>query len=360
MARARILICGGRHGANHISTHLNACQSSSIMTIVLDGSHENCSEYLKKAVTKKNKYQYVHEPGLNYIQRIKNAQNIICTFKYITLVAVDDLIFDESINDVISNNVLTKDLEESIIIGFGPDVNYMSSSKGEGGRLNYLPKNLIAKEKIVGPHEYWSTLKRCLAQDDPLRRLFGMVLNVGFFPFVYSTYQPDKLLNVIDAHINAMNVASIDANSAKASILFEFLIVSISTLASPIYVTTKTFRLGNYTASSEGGNLSYNHRTMIANLSDQNQNSKYFKSSCDYLQQYIETQVHAEILQAAYSSLCLTSLSMAQCIKLSNDDFNPSMNFQREALIELLSSLSSHKSIEMIKYILMNWRMAND
>jgi hypothetical protein len=355
----RILLCGGRHGARHIRTHLECCEGL-IHTMVLDSSEQSAHEYLRAAVISNTNYTYRHLPGLSFYDRIKNVEQEVSGFNYIALVAVDDLVSDAAILDVIGNASSNggQSYTHALVTGFGPDISYWPQTECSSRKLFSMPKQSASSGFMLSAGEYWDSVRLLVNNHDPLTRLYGLINQAGFFPFFYSVYNSKVFFPFLDCHSQALDNCHISRSGSKSGVLLEFLIVAMAVLAAPVYVSGKIYRLNNYIPSSEGGDSTYNHRSVLTDWGDNCETLSYFR---EFSKQYcriigFSPTSLALVLHSAYQCVATQSLRLAMDSKASQQYLDPASEYQKTSLGTLFATETDRIKLLSLRRFINDWK----
>lgn len=353
----KIVMCGGRHGAAHIRTHLD-CSEGHCHSLILDSSVEDSKQYLKSTVLVNRNYTYIHLPGMDFYERINIVRPYIINYEYVTLVAVDDLISDASILEILSQPVppCTQYSRKPLVKGFGPDISYLPRDSTAPGRLFSMPKQSPVSGALLSAGQYWDSIRRLLSLPDPTTRLFGLICETGFFPFFYSTYFSDSLYEVLRCHKHALEQLNIQFTDMRSSILLEYVVVAISALSSSLYITKQIYRLNNYVCNSAGSDSSYSHRSLAFDWADNQEAFYYFHYFANaYCADRDVACSLSLLLNAAYQCLSVHSLHLA-CAGVSSPSLlQPSSPYQVISKSELLSSEHCLEKLSLFKTMLFQW-----
>ena len=354
---ARILLCGGRHGAQHIATHLDCCEGK-YHTLVLDASAENAQSYLSANIGTNQNYAYYHLPGQDFYGRINIIAPSLAQYDYISLVAVDDLVLDSSILEAVSTpfSHTTILYGNPLVKGFGPDMSYVPRNSNGPGYFFSMPRQSPVNGSLIPSGTYWERLRVSLMDKEPASRLFGLICKAGFFPFVYSTFFANSFLALIKCHLEALSKSCIPRSSCKDSILFEFIIVAAGSLASPISVIKDIYRLNNYVCNSAGANSTYNHRSLIGNTLDNEETLSYFQYMGSLLSEHLGLGNDPSLLlHAAYQCLSIHSYNMLNLSVSTASSLHPRSPYQRESMIELLHGENTTARLNRFIRMLDKW-----
>ena len=354
----KVVLCGGRHGAAHIRTHLD-CSEGFCHSIILDASTECSRQYLHSNVVINRNYTYIHLPGLDFYERLKKAKSYINKYEYVTLVAVDDLISDTSILEILSHPlpICIQNYGNPLVKGFGPDISYIPRKFTTPGRLFSMPKQSPVNGALLSAGQYWDSIRRVLSLSDPTIRLLGLICQTGFFPFFHSTYFCNSLFEVLDCHTHALDQLNISKTSTKSGIWFEYIVVAIAALSSTIYITKQIYRLNNYVCNSGGSESSYTHRSIAFSWIANQDIFNYFEY---FVTAYCADRDAASsmlfLLNAAYHCLSIHSLHLAGEGVSSPSLLYPSSRYQISSKSELLSSEFSLAKLSLFKKMLHQWQ----
>jgi len=354
----KVVLCGGRHGAAHIRTHLD-CSEGRCHSIILDSSVEDSRQYLNSTALVNQNYTYLHLPGTNFYERLNIAKPYINKYDYVTLVAVDDIISDVSILEVLSQPlpICTQHYGKPLVKGFGPDISYFPRDSTAPGRLFSMPKQSPVSGALLSAGQYWDSIRRALSFSDPATRLLGLICDAGFFPFFYSTYFSDSLYEVLRCHTHALDQLNIQKSDIKSGVLLEYAIVAVAALSSSIYLTKQIYRLNNYVCSSAGSDSSYSHRSIAFDWAGNQEAFHYFQYFANaYCVDRDAASSMLLLLHGAYNCLSFHSLHLARSGLSSPSLLHPSSPYQVLSKSELLSSEYSLKKLSLFKTMLYQWQ----
>ena len=344
-------MCGGRHGKRDIARHLLLLEGS-ILSVVLDASEENAASHLSVSINPRIPYIYIHLPGLSMYERILHASDYIARFKYVCMVAVDDMILDDAILHILKmrhNSEIAVD-RPRLVIGFGPSINYVPRTSNRRGYLFSPPYLSVLNGESLLPYQYWQSLKHMLSHADSHQRLMGMIACVGAYPFVYSIYSSVEFLKLTKVHAQSAVQASIGISTARSYVLHEYLTIALAALLSPITVSTSLFRLVNHDPLSEGATADYDHRTCLSSISECNSDYVYFATASQLCSDAFGiNQSILTLLYSGYLCLAVTSLHKLQGAAQNVQHLRRNTPYQRHSLQDLLSSCQSYHALNVLR-----------
>ena len=346
----RIITCGGSHGFKDILKALKSYRHSVFKNIVLDGSEASCQDRLESILGDYNNYQYFHMPGVTFAGRIARLPSLNLTANYVTLSAVDDLIPDEAIIEILdSHSHSALKTNSKIIIGCGPDATYSTNAYTNKSFIWLMPKTYVRYHSTIDFFTYWDKIKHALSRRTGHERLSMLISDIGFLPFVYATYDIASLSALASAHLMAINEAGISKNSAKSGVLFEFLITAVSVCASPVFISSSLYKVGNYQPGSEGSNSDFNHRTILEFANDHAQIFAYFEIASACINLDIHIKISPYLLMSMYLGLAAVSAGL---LSLSTNLANLkafSSSYQHDEKLKALSTIKWHSTLTMLR-----------
>ena len=322
----KILLLGGRYSLKHAKANIKSSRNS-FDTLILDGTGNDSLNQWENLTSQFRSCRYILCKNESFYERICNNQDIISKYRYVFINAVDDFIDEISVQNIIHHDSKSDISTRQFIIGFGPDMSYRKIIKN---KLFAMPRQIPFISKPLSYTSYWAKLRWYLQKDNPYERLFGMLTNVGMFPYFYSVFQSNQFLLINSIILDSFRRSNILPLSGMAGCLSEYTYIAIGALLSKIHVSDKIFRLGNYSSNSAGSD-SFNYRSIHDSVEIDQQVKHFFYILGSNLVSFkIFEENQYELFLAGYRIVALNSFAsiISEAHNNSNLLENQTIRFQ--------------------------------